>query len=671
MNNNEYSTIGLYDHNVDSYNQVKSSFESGKDVVAIVHATGTGKSYNALQLAYDNKDKKIVYVVPSHGIIEHINKIIEDNPNLDLKRDFPNLEFRTYQSFISLSKDEIAAINCELLILDEFHHIGAPVWGARINTMVETHPDMKIFGMTAYTVRDRGTSYERDMANPDTDELFSGKVESRYDLCDAMIDGVLPKPIYKSAYTNLIGLESQLEEKVQKLGATTKEYQEYMSILNDVKKRIHEAPSIPNILKKSIKSDGKYIYFCPPCSEEGANDIETIKQQAIEWFKQFVPEEDIIIYTSTSDMGEDGKKNREAFYSDVNLDGNKVDNKLRVMFAINQYNEGIHAPNIDGVIMGRGTTSDIVYFEQLGRALSVRGNTKDKFDELEQYSIEQLITMCKDKDILIKDDNLSKEELIEKLIAPIVIDLTNNYDFIKELENNLRDRIKDIENNGLGNNREMKIRDASFDVEVENQDLFEMLRYVMDRMTLTWEDKYNLAKAYYEHYGNLEISQNFKTLNGYDYNENGIKLGNWISTQRFLFINSKLSDERIELLKNIGIVFNDSHLETWMKNYNLAKIYYEHHGNLEILVKFKTKNGYEFDENGIKLGRWIYNQKMKYKSNKLSKEKIELLNSIGIHFERRQNQIKWMKNYNLAKAYYEHNGNLEIPARFKTKNGYE
>ena len=177
-------------------------------------------------------------------------------------------------------------------------------------------------------------------------------------------------------------------------------------------------------------------------------------------------------------MGEDGKKNRDAFYSDVNLDGEQVDNKLRVMFAINQYNEGIHAPNIDGVIMGRGTTSDIVYFEQLGRALSVRGNTKDRFDELEQYSIEQLISMCKEKDIPIKD-NISKEELIEKLIAPVV---TNNYDFIKDLENNLKDRIKDIQENGLGNHREMKIRDASFDIEIENQDLFEMLRYVMDRM---------------------------------------------------------------------------------------------------------------------------------------------------------------------------------------------
>lgn len=673
MNNNEYTTIGLYDHNVDSYNQVKSSFDAGNDVVAIVHATGTGKSYNALQLAYDNKDKKIVYVVPSHGIIEHINKIIEDNPNLDLKRDFPNLEFRTYQSFISLSEDEISDIDCDLLILDEFHHIGAPVWGARINTMVETHPDMKIFGMTAYTIRDRGTSYERDMANPDTDELFSGKVESRYDLCDAMIDGVLPKPVYKSAYTNLIGLESQLEEKVQKLGATTKEYQEYMAILNDVKKRIHEAPSIPDILKKSIKPDGKYIYFCPPCSEEGSNDIEAIKQQAIEWFKQFVSEEDIIIYTSTSDMGEDGKKNRDAFYSDVNLDGDKVDNKLRVMFAINQYNEGIHAPNIDGVIMGRGTTSDIVYFEQLGRALSVRGNTKDKFDELEQYSIEQLISMCKEKDIPIKY-NTSKEELIEKLIAPIVIDLTNNYDFIKELENNLRDKIRDIQENGLGNHHEMKIRDASFDIEIENQDLFEMLRYVMDRITLTWEDKYNLAKTYYEHHGNLEVPQSFKTLNGYEFDENGIKLGQWIGTQRSSFRNCKLSNERIEMLKNIGLIFYDSNEEAWMKNYNLAKIYYKHHGNLEIPQKFKTINGYEFDEKGIALGSWICNQRQSYKDKgfgKITEEQIKLLNSIGMRFETNLNEIKWMKMYNLAKTYYEHHCNLEIPAKFKTINGYE
>ena len=669
MTNDEFQRIGLYEHNADSYKIVKKAYESGEDIVGIVHATGTGKSYNALQLAYDNRDKKIVYVVPSNGIIEHIKKIIEDNPNLNIKRDFPNLEFRTYQSFIALDKEEIKNIDCDLLILDEFHHIGAPVWGARVNTMIETHSKMKIFGMTAYTVRDRGTSYERDMANPDTDELFSGKIESRYDLCDAMIDGVLPKPVYKSAYTNLVGLESKLEERVQKLNATSREYQEYMTILSDVKRRIHEAPSIPSILRKSIKPNGKYIYFCPPCSEEGTNDIETIKKQAIEWFKQFVPEEDIIIYTSTSDMGEDGKLNRDAFYDDVTLEGEKVDNKLRVMFAINQYNEGIHAPNIDGVIMGRGTTSDIVYFEQLGRALSVRGNTKEMFDELEKYSVEQLIEMCKSRDIPVKE-NATKEDLVEKLIAPVVIDLTNNYEFIKELENNLRDRIKDIQTNGLGSHRDIKIRDASFDIEIENQDLYEMLRYVSDRLTMTWEDYYELAKAYYEHHRNLEIPFRFKTNDGCNYDENGIVgLGHWIRNQRTQYFN--LSEKRQQLLKSIGFVLNAIE-EQWKKMYELAKIYYNHYENLLIPNSFKTTNGYDFDEKGIALGEWITRQRQSYKgsnNSSLTDDRRILLESIGMIFDVHAKQ--WIDSYNLAKIYYEHHGNLRIPSSFKTINGYE
>ncbi len=670
MTNDEFQRIGLYEHNADSYKIVKKAYESGEDIVGIVHATGTGKSYNALQLAYDNRDKKIVYVVPSNGIIEHIKKIIEDNPNLNIKRDFPNLEFRTYQSFIALDKEEIKNIDCDLLILDEFHHIGAPVWGARVNTMIETHSKMKIFGMTAYTVRDRGTSYERDMANPDTDELFSGKIESRYDLCDAMIDGVLPKPVYKSAYTNLVGLESKLEERVQKLNATSREYQEYMTILSDVKRRIHEAPSIPSILRKSIKPNGKYIYFCPPCSEEGTNDIETIKKQAIEWFKQFVPEEDIIIYTSTSDMGEDGKLNRDAFYDDVTLEGEKVDNKLRVMFAINQYNEGIHAPNIDGVIMGRGTTSDIVYFEQLGRALSVRGNTKEMFDELEKYSVEQLIEMCKSRDIPVKE-NATKEDLVEKLIAPVVIDLTNNYEFIKELENNLRDRIKDIQTNGLGSHRDIKIRDASFDIEIENQDLYEMLRYVSDRLTMTWEDYYELAKAYYEHHRNLEIPFRFKTNDGCNYDENGIVgLGHWIRNQRTQYFN--LSEKRQQLLKSIGFVLNAIE-EQWKKMYELAKIYYNHYENLLIPNSFKTTNGYEFDENGVRLGAWVRSQREAFQgkgTTVLNESRIDLLKKIGMVFENIRTD-QWMQYYNLAKIYYEHHGNLNIPFNFRTTNGYD
>ena len=737
MTSNEFQKVGLYEHNAESYKKIKRAYERGQNVAGIVHATGTGKTYNALELAYDNKDKKIIYVVPSSGITEHIKKIIEDNPNLDLEKDFPNLEFRTYQSFISLSKEEIQNIQCDLLILDEFHHIGAPVWGARINTMIETHPNMKIFGMTAYTIRDRGTSYEKDMAADDSDELFSNKIESRYDLCDAMIDGILPKPIYKSAYINLMDTESKLEEKVQKLSASSSEYQEYMEILSNVKKRIHEAPSIPDILRKNIKPNGKYIYFCPPCSEDGTNDIETIKKQAIEWFKQFVKEEDIVIYTSTSEMGEYGKLNRDAFYKDVTIEGESVDNKLRIMFAINQYNEGIHAPNIDGVIMGRGTSSDIVYFEQLGRALSVRGNTKETFEELETHSLEELTNMCKSRDIPLKE-NQTKEELIEKLIAPVVIDLTNNYEFIKELENNLKNRIKTLQSNNANGHREIKIKDASFDIEIVNQDLFEMLRYVSDRLTSTWEDHYKLAKAYfehhgdllipatfatsdgytfdengvklgswlfrqrnsfnkltseqkklltsidftssvyddrwlknyeivrayYEHYGNLRIPVKFRTKNGITHDENGVRIRNWVNYQRMYF--SKLTEKQQQLVTSMGLVLTTRKVHSWEENYKLAKIYYEHYGDLLIPVKFKTSDGYTYDENGVKLGRWMREQR--YSFSKLSPEKQELLKSIG--FVLNTHKEGWLRNYELAKMYYEHHGNLNIPQKFTTKNGF-
>ena len=106
MMNNEFSKIGLYPHNVESYKKVKSAFDNGEQIVGIVQATGTGKTFQALQLALDNKDSKITYIVPSNAIIEHIENIINSNPNLDRNRDFHNLEFRTYHSLINMSRDE-------------------------------------------------------------------------------------------------------------------------------------------------------------------------------------------------------------------------------------------------------------------------------------------------------------------------------------------------------------------------------------------------------------------------------------------------------------------------------------------------------------------------------------------------------------------------------------
>ncbi len=649
---NEEFRINLYDHNKEGFLKVEEAFNNGEEIVGIVQATGTGKSYVALELVYQNRDKKIIWLVPFNSIKEHILKIIEEN-NLK-EEDLPNLKILTYQSLVDMSKQEMSSLECDMLITDELHHLGAPIWGARINTIKETHPKMLMFGMTAYEVRDRGTIYERDMTLEGTEEIYAGKIVNRYDLVDALIDEVLPKPVYRCGNAILLETEKQLRERLN-LDKYEDFKESYLKILDDIKNRANQALNIDTLIKKYVKNGDKIIFFCPFMQEKDVNDIDVIIKEAYNWFSSYINKEDIVFYKTTSKDEKLGKLNRDMFYQDKDINGNDVKNKLRVMFAINQYNEGVHAPGVDGVILARPTKSDIVFYEQLGRALSVKNERKE---------------------------------------APYIIDIAGNFEYIKELEDNLGSRIKKYQKkNKPSYKRVIKLTDALFDLDMECRNIFNMLSYMKERLAVrTWDDWYNLAKAYFEHHGNLKIPQDFKTINGYDYNENGYNLGHWIVTQRVAYKNRNiskeerknnfkpLSDEQVQKLKKIEMIF-DIHLDHWEFMYNLAKAYFEHHGNLKVPQAFKTLNGYEYNENGYNLRVWIGAQRGSYKNRNISKEKrknrlkplsdeqVQKLKAIGMIFNVYLDHWEFM--YNLAKAYHEHYDNLNIPYNFKTLNGYE
>ena len=599
---NNYNKIGLYKHNIESYEKVYSAYESGENIVGIIQATGTGKTYQALALALDNKDENIIYIAPSNSIIEHVESIINNNPNLDRNKDFPNLKFMTYQSLINKSREELKSMNVDLLILDEFHHIGAPVWGSRVNELIKTHKNLKIFGMTAYSVRDRNTPFERDMINPDTNELFANKIVNRYDLIDAMIDGVLPIPVYKSCCVNLLGIHKYLEDKINNNKLSYTEYQEYSKILKDIKKRIDSALNIKDLIHNYIKKDGKYIYFCPIGSS-----IDEIIEEAKEWFKDY----DIVFYKTESKDEKEGKLNREAFYHDKNIDGTSAKGKLKIIFTKNQYNEGVHSPNIDGVILGRATLSDIIFFEQIGRAEAVKGSTLRLKKYYESLSIDELINIAKSNNVEI-DDNFTKEKIINRLISPVIIDLAGNIEFIKELEDNLKSRIKEYyKQNKIHNERDKKTKNYMFDIEILNEDLYDTLINLKNKLKRkTWEEMYILALNYYNHYNNLEVRQDFKTINGVDYDNDGYSLGIWISNQRAKYKNGKLDEEKIKLLLNIKMRFLPKNKQTYSFDdmYNIAKMYYEFYGNIDVPIGFKTLNGYRYDENGFNLHNWVNNQ---------------------------------------------------------------
>ena len=57
---------------------------------------------------------------------------------------------------------------------------------------------------------------------------------------------------------------------------------------------------------------------------------------------------------------------------------------------------------------------------------------------------------------------------------------------------------------------------------------------------------------------------------------NGYNLGLWITTQKTNYNKSILSEDRIEKLEEIGMIFEKVNDNTWNKMYELAKKYYEH-----------------------------------------------------------------------------------------------
>ena len=186
----------------------------------------------------------------------------------------------------------------------------------------------------------------------------------------------------------------------------------------------------------------------------------------------------------------------------------------------------------------------------------------------------------------------------------------------------------------------------------------------------TWEEKYELAKKYYEEHGNLLIP--------YHYKINGINLGSWISRQRQDYKNKKLIQERIDLLNEIKVVWNikryTKNMTTndakWEEKYELAKKYYDEHGNLLIPQRYEI--------NGVYLGHWISNQRELYKDGSLSEERIKKLEVIAMvwYVEKTDKynidrcNVKWEEKYELAKKYYEEHGNLLIPQRYEINGVY-
>lgn len=169
-----------------------------------------------------------------------------------------------------------------------------------------------------------------------------------------------------------------------------------------------------------------------------------------------------------------------------------------------------------------------------------------------------------------------------------------------------------------------------------------------------WLHIYNEAVKYYKENGNLLICSRYEV--------NDIKLGHWILDQRVNYKKGKLSEERVELLNKIGMIWGNSasirNDINWYTMYKEAVKYYNENGNLNVAQKYTY--------NGQALGNWIVLQRQMNYEGTLKEERVELLNKIGMVWSvRNRNSVySWEFMYHLAKKYYEENGDLFIPTLY-------
>lgn len=171
-----------------------------------------------------------------------------------------------------------------------------------------------------------------------------------------------------------------------------------------------------------------------------------------------------------------------------------------------------------------------------------------------------------------------------------------------------------------------------------------------------WPLKYKEAVKFYEKNGHLRVPNT--------YTQNGINLGRWIQIQRQLYKKNKVTYDRVVLLNKIGMVWNlDRSLKynlKWALVYKEVLKYYEENGNIEIPIDYFVI----INDEKVYLNNWIAVQRTKFLQGKLSLDKKEMLDKVGMVWKIR-NRYSWDKMFSLALDYYSLNGNLFIPKNYQ------
>ncbi len=348
-----------------------------KHKCAVPRCTGFGKTYIAVELI--KYYKKVLYIYPAEVIKQTAEKryiqLVEDNKTevedddiidietirtKELLSIIPNCDMLTYYKLARMKPDQINQLineKYDLVIFDEAHRMGSEKAKINIERLLSAI-NADYVGLTATPIRTDGMDI--------ISTFFNNNMCYAYSILDAIDNGIIKVPNYIYCYDS----DNKYSEKMKETGLTVaKEIGDDPIRSTVFKSRIIEAAKLNEkkmheIIKencnKFIDTDYmKFIVFFSSINQMD-NKLKVVKR----WFHKAFPDHKIEILRITSKNIEETKntKKLEKLVSEHNV--------IHLIACINMINMGYHVDTLSGIIMYRGTSSNIIYTQQFGRALS-------------------------------------------------------------------------------------------------------------------------------------------------------------------------------------------------------------------------------------------------------------------------------------------------------------
>lgn len=617
------SGIKLFEHNEAAYiSAVRMLKETGK--AAVIHPTGTGKSFIAFKLCYDNADKKICWLSPG----EYIFKTQCENLAAAGSAVPRNIAFFTYAKLMLMTDAELEEIKPDYIILDEFHRCGAEMWGQGVKRLFNLYSDTPILGLTATNIR--YLDNRRDMADG-LDKVFAKhmpKSGGKYIVFCASFDHMNEMADKAKEWFAKVDTEPHIYKAYSNDPAASKAFSAFKA---DVSKHLKLLYSI-DMLNEGINVDDidGVILLRPTVSpiiykQQIGRALSAGKKSNPVIFDIVLNIENLYSIGAV----EEEMQIATAYYRSLGEESSIVNDSFSIYDGVKDCRELFS--RLNDVF----TVSWQTMFEQAKKYYSESGDLEvpARFITNDGYSLGHWIYNQRAVRKGQQTGNLSEEQ-IEKLNSiGMRWDLYTDYSW----EKNFNAAKNYYEKNG---HLDVPSRFVTRDglplgawlsslrtwessgihpkyLSAERKKQLESIGMIWSELDYYWEQNFSEALRYYRKNGDLLVPSNFVT-------DNGVRLGSWIFRQRKLHSGSckgtPLTAEQTARLNSIGMVWEPE--DPWLMSFNLVKGYYKEHGNINISQSTVV--------NGVWLGKWIAEQKKRLKSGKHSDKQREYLNNLPL-----------------------------------------